>query len=84
MIEVAERHAADGTYGSVTGLRTAYATIRPVPGAYRVRTCRRHAGAILNGSIRYRVFATYDAALSYALGYARRISAEKREKEAQS
>lgn len=92
MIEVSERHYPSGTYGSVTGLVTARVTIRPVGTCYRVRTARcirggtRMDGTVrwlpTNGSVRYNLFATYDAALSYALGYARRISAEKREREA--
>ena len=94
MIEVHETGHGDGTHSTLTGLVTARVTIRPVGSCYRVRTTRcvkggtRMDGTVrwlpTNGSVRYNLFATYDAALSYALGYARRISAEKREKEAQS
>ena len=92
MIEVSETDYIDGTHSTLTGLVTARVTIRPVGSCYRVRTARcirggtRLDGTVrwlpTNGSVRYNLFATYDAALSYALGYARRISAEKREKSA--
>jgi hypothetical protein len=75
MVEIRETHRARGTEGRVTGLKTARCVIWPVEGAYQVQTVRlTSSGQRKLGSIRYTRFATYDAALTYALAYSNRIA----------
>jgi hypothetical protein len=75
MVEISETHDTRGTTGRVRGLKTARCTIWPVEGAYQVQTVRLLPnGKSKFGSIRYSRFATYDAALTYALAYSNRIA----------
>jgi hypothetical protein len=75
VIEITEAHDARGTTGRVRGLKTAQCIIWPVEGAYQVQTVRLlPSGRRKLGSIRYTRFATYDAALTYALAYSNRIA----------
>lgn len=82
MIEVTETHRVRGTEGRITGLKTATCTIWPVDGVYSVQTARLCRGRRLNGSIRYRRFPTYEAALDYALAYSNRVAKTPREQQA--
>jgi hypothetical protein len=82
MIDLRETHYPTGTEAVILGLATATVRVSPIEVEgkpyYEVRTSRRS-----NGSVRYTRHASYEAAVEYATGYAKRIAKQKIEREAQ-